>query len=124
MEKIKVLLIEDYAMVRMGLEVCLSQSEKVELIGEAEDGLKGMDMAKRLVPDVILMDLGLPGMNGIEATSRIKQTNPDIKIIILTTFDDDDYIIDFDEIDFCCKSPYLGAFGPPEFLRKQLEFVL
>ena len=74
-KKIRVLLIEDHAMVRMGLQVCLSQSDKVELIGEAEDGLKGIDMAKRLIPDVILMDIGLPYIDGIEATKKLKEAN-------------------------------------------------
>ena len=89
-EKIKVLLIEDHAMVRMGLQVCLSQSDKVELIGEAEDGLKGMDMAKRLVPDVILMDIGLPSIDGIEATQRIKDFAPDTRVLMFTARDSED----------------------------------
>ena len=91
-EKIKVLLIEDHAMVRMGLQVCLSQSDKVELIGEAEDGLKGMDMAKRLVPDVILMDIGLPYVDGIEATRKLKEADIKSKILIFTSRDSEDDI--------------------------------
>ena len=91
-EKIKVLLVEDHAMVRMGLQVCLSQSDKVELIGEAEDGLKGMDMAKRLVPDVILMDIGLPYIDGIEATKKLKEEKIKSKILIFTSRDSEDDI--------------------------------
>ena len=91
-DKIKVLLIEDHAMVRMGLEVCLSQSDKVELIGEAEDGLKGMDMAKRLLPDVILMDIGLPYVDGIEATKKLKEAGIKSKILIFTSRDNEDDI--------------------------------
>ena len=91
-DKIKVLLIEDHAMVRMGLEVCLSQSDKVELIGEAEDGLKGMDMAKRLLPDVILMDIGLPYVDGIEATKKLKEENIKSKVLIFTSRDSEDDI--------------------------------
>ena len=91
-EKIKVLLIEDHAMVRMGLQVCLSQSDKVELIGEAEDGLKGINMAKRLVPDVILMDIGLPYVDGIEATRRLKEEHLNSKILIFTSRDSEDDI--------------------------------
>ena len=91
-EKIKVLLIEDHAMVRMGLQVCLSQSEKVELIGEAEDGLKGVDMAKRLIPDVILMDIGLPYIDGIEATKRLKDAHISSKILIFTSRDSEEDI--------------------------------
>ena len=91
-EKIKVLLVEDHAMVRMGLQVCLSQSDKVELIGEAEDGLKGIDMAKRLIPDVILMDIGLPYVDGIEATKRLKEAHINSKILIFTSRDSEDDI--------------------------------
>lgn len=91
-EKIKVLLIEDHAMVRMGLQVCLSQSDKIELIGEAEDGLKGINMAKRLVPDVILMDIGLPYIDGIEATKKLKEENINSKILIFTSRDSEDDI--------------------------------
>lgn len=93
-EKIKVLLVEDHAMVRMGLQVCISQSDKVELIGEAEDGLKGVDMAKRLVPDVILMDIGLPYIDGIEATKKIKDTDVNSKVLIFTSRDSEDDIFD------------------------------
>ena len=91
-DKIKVLLVEDHAMVRMGLEVCLSQSEKVELTGEAEDGLKGMDMAKRLLPDVILMDIGLPYVDGIEATKKLKEYGISSKILIFTSRDSEEDI--------------------------------
>lgn len=91
-EKIKVLLIEDHAMVRMGLEVCLSQSDKVELIAEAADGLKGMDMAKRLLPDVILMDIGLPYVDGIEATKKLKEEGIKSKVLIFTSRDSEDDI--------------------------------
>ena len=91
-DKIKVLLIEDHAMVRMGLEVCLSQSDKVELIGEAADGLKGMDMAKRLVPDVILMDIGLPYVDGIQATKNLKEYGLNSKVLIFTSRDSEDDI--------------------------------
>ena len=91
-KKIRVLLIEDHAMVRMGLQVCLSQSDKVELIGEAEDGLKGIDMAKRLIPDVILMDIGLPYIDGIEATKKLKEANISSKVLIFTSRDSEDDI--------------------------------
>ena len=91
-EKIKVLLVEDHAMVRMGLQVCLSQSDKVELIGEAEDGLKGVDMAKRLEPDVILMDIGLPYIDGIAATKKLKELGTKSRILIFTSRDSEDDI--------------------------------
>ena len=91
-DKIKVLLVEDHAMVRMGIEVCLSQSDEVELIGEAENGLTGMDMAKRLQPDVILMDIGLPYVDGIEATKKLKDEGIKSKVLIFTSRDSEDDI--------------------------------
>jgi len=91
--KIKVLMIEDHPMVRMGLEVLLQQSEKIELLGEAADGLKGIDMAKRLVPDVILMDIGLPYIDGIKATQELKQAGLTSKILIFTSRDNEDDIL-------------------------------
>ncbi len=91
-EKIKVLLVEDHAMVRMGLEVCISQSDKVELIGEAENGIQGVDMAKRLEPDVILMDIGLPFIDGIEATKQIKEAKLKSRVLIFTSRDSEEDI--------------------------------
>ncbi len=91
-KKIRVLLVEDHAMVRMGLQVFISQSDKVELIGEAENGLTGIDMAKRLVPDVILMDIGLPYLDGIEATKKLKEANISSKVLIFTSRDSEDDI--------------------------------
>ncbi len=84
---IKVLLIEDHVLVRMGLSLLLEKSEDITLVGEAEDGIQGVAMAKELAPDVILMDIGLPGIDGIRATRKIKETNPNIKVLIFTSRD-------------------------------------
>ena len=69
---IKVLLVEDHTMTRMGLQLVLEKVEDINVIGEADDGEKAVEMAKELTPDVILMDIGLPGIDGIEATQKIK----------------------------------------------------
>ncbi len=84
---IKVLLVEDHVLVRMGLSLLLEKSSNISLIGEAEDGVQGVSMAKELNPDVILMDIGLPGIDGIRATRKIKETNPNIKVLIFTSRD-------------------------------------
>lgn len=84
---IKVLLVEDHILVRMGLSLLLEKSDKIELIGEAEDGIQGVNLAKELNPDVILMDIGLPGIDGIRATRKIKEINPKIKVLIFTSRD-------------------------------------
>ena len=90
MDNIKVLLVEDHTMTRMGLALVLEKAEGIELLAEAEDGLTGVEKAKELSPDVILMDIGLPNIDGIEATRRIKEHNPNSKILIFTSRDGDD----------------------------------
>lgn len=91
---IKTLLVEDHELTRLGLSMILSKEAEIELIGEADNGLKGVELAKRLNPDVIVMDIGLPQVDGIEATRRIKSYNPDCKILIFTSKDSEDDIFD------------------------------
>ena len=90
---ISLMIIEDYKLTRMGLKSSLEEFEGIEVVAEAEDAEKGMILADRYKPDVILMDLGLPGMNGIEATSRLKQENPDMKVIILTSHEREEEVL-------------------------------
>ena len=85
-KKIKVLLVDDHEMVRMGLETFLETEPDMEVIGEASDGSEGVKMALELRPDVILMDLVMERMDGIEATKAIKKGNPELKVIVLTSF--------------------------------------
>ncbi len=87
---IKVLLIEDHMMIRMGTALVIEKTEGITLAGEAEDGVQGVEMAKELLPDVILMDIGLPVIDGIEATKRIKDLKLNSKILIFTSRENDD----------------------------------
>lgn len=87
---IKVLLIEDHQMVRMGLELILEKANDIQLIDEADNGIDGVKSAFKNSPDVILMDIGLPQMDGIEATRKIKESNIDSKILIFTSRDSED----------------------------------
>lgn len=87
---IKVLLIEDHQMVRMGLELILEKANDIQLIDEADNGVDGVKSAFKNTPDVILMDIGLPQMDGIEATRKIKESNIASKILIFTSRDSED----------------------------------
>lgn len=91
---IKTLLVEDHELTRLGLSMILSKEPDIELVGEADNGITGVELAKRLNPDVIVMDIGLPKIDGIEATKRIKEYNPDCKILIFTSKDSEDDIFD------------------------------
>lgn len=94
MDGIKVLLVEDHTMVRLGLSLVFENSKDINLIGEAENGKKGVELALKLNPDVVLMDIGLPEMDGIQATSLIKKSNPNIKVLIFTSRESEDDVFD------------------------------
>lgn len=89
---IRVLLVDDHEMVRLGLSAYLSTQKDIEVVGEASNGEEGVRLALETRPDVILMDLVMDGMDGIEATRRICQALDDPKIIVLTSFVDDDKV--------------------------------
>lgn len=90
MSNITVLLVEDHTMTRMGLSLVLEKAEGIELVAEAEDGLSGVEKASEYSPDVILMDIGLPNIDGIEATKRIKEGGSESKILIFTSREGED----------------------------------
>jgi NarL family two-component system response regulator LiaR len=89
---IKVLLVDDHEMVRLGVSTYLGVMPDIEVVGQATDGQEGLDQALALRPDVILMDLVMPHMDGIEATQKILKAWPEARIIILTSFIDDEKV--------------------------------
>ncbi|MGX1271376.1 response regulator [Streptomyces phaeoluteigriseus] len=89
---IRVLIADDQQMVRQGFTVLLNTRPDIEVIGQAVDGLDAVAQVAELSPDVVLMDIRMPGMGGIEATRRITVATPEIKVLVLTTFDLDEYV--------------------------------
>jgi len=89
---IRVLLVDDQSLLRMGFRMILDAEPDIEVVGEAADGATGVSMTSALHPDVVLMDVRMPGMNGIEATAAITAAAPASRVLILTTFDMDEYV--------------------------------
>lgn len=92
MESIRVLIADDHPHFRDGLRALLLSASDLEVVGEAGDGEKAISLANQLQPDVILMDLNMPGTGGIEATRRILRTSPHISVLVVSMFDDDDSV--------------------------------
>ncbi|QOY34162.1 response regulator transcription factor [Anaerobacillus isosaccharinicus] len=90
--KIKVLIVDDHEMVRMGLKTYLSLEDHIEIVGEGCNGEEAIKLANELNPDVILMDLMMEKVNGIEATKQITSSNQNVKVIVLTSFIDDEMV--------------------------------
>ncbi len=119
-EAIRILIADDHPIVRQGLATVLNQEEDLEVVGLAENGLEAVARARELRPDIILMDLQMPEMDGVEAIHQIKEEAPDIGIIILTTYDADDYI--FRGIEAGARG-YLLKDSPPEEVLRAIRTV-
>jgi DNA-binding NarL/FixJ family response regulator len=98
MEKIKVLIADDHVIFRQGLRLLLEREKDIQVIGESGDGPETILQAQKLKPDIILLDISMPKMDGVEVARRLKKILPDIKIIILTTYSDDQFIFELIKI--------------------------
>jgi DNA-binding NarL/FixJ family response regulator len=107
MKKITILLAEDHMIVREGFRKMLELEDDLEVVGEAQEGRQAVAMAKKLRPDVVLMDIAMPQLNGLEATRQVRKALPDTKVLILSAHSDDAYVKNATEV---------GAVG---FLLKQ-----
>jgi DNA-binding NarL/FixJ family response regulator len=92
MKKIAVLLVDDHAVVRQGLRALIEAEEDMVVVGESENGRQAVAQAKKGIPDVVVMDVAMPGMNGLEATRQIVRNVPSAKVLVLTSYGDDDYV--------------------------------
>jgi DNA-binding NarL/FixJ family response regulator len=119
-EAIKILIADDHPVVREGLISMLSREGDFNVIGEAKDGVEAVNKSRELSPDVVLMDLRMPEMDGVAAMRQIRSTMPNIKFIILTTYSDDDYI--FSGIEAGARA-YLLKDAPREELFKAIRSV-
>jgi len=112
--RLRVLLVDDHAMVRSGFAMVLSVEEDVEVVGQAADGLQAIELARATRPDVVLMDVQMPRMDGIEATRQLVAEDLG-HVVILTTFDRDDYL--FDALDAGASGFLLKNAGPEQLLE-------
>ena len=115
---IKVFFVDDHPYVREGLKAFLSTQEGIEVVGEAGDGESALDKIKEAGPDVVVVDLHLPGMGGVELTGKIKDSNPEMEIVILSSFSEDEEVIA--AIDNGALS-YLMKDSPPQKLIKAIR---
>ena len=93
MKKIRVLIVDDHTLVREGIRALLALTANIEVVGEAANGKEALERIRELAPDVVLMDLAMPVMNGLEATRRIRREFPGTKVLALTQYDDSEYVI-------------------------------
>ena len=93
MANIRVLLVDDHAILREGIRYLLSASGEVDVVGEAQDGVEALEMVEQLKPDAVLMDIAMPRMNGIEATTELKRRHPELPVLILSMYDSEEYVL-------------------------------
>jgi two-component system response regulator NreC len=93
MKKIRVLIVDDHTLVRDGIRSLLALTADIEIVGEAENGREALEKVRRFKPDIVLMDLAMPIMSGLEATRRIRREFPATKVLALTQYDDSEYVI-------------------------------
>jgi DNA-binding NarL/FixJ family response regulator len=91
---IQVLICDDQAIIRDGLEMMLKLERNIQVVGKAQDGAEAVELVERLAPDLVLMDLKMPSMNGVEATRQIRARFPQVRVLVLTTYDDDEWVFD------------------------------
>ena len=120
MEKIKVLLVDDHTIVRQGLRVLLEAEPDITMVGEAETGRQAVQMTRKLRPDVVVMDISMPMLNGLEATRQILKEMPATRVLILSSYSDDEYVHQMTQAG---AAGYLLKTAPPEELTRAIADV-
>ena len=120
MKEIKVLIVDDHPVFRDGLRNVLNSAEGLVVIGEAQDGADALQAVQTLQPDVVIMDINIPVLNGMQATRQIKSSHPDIQVIMLTAYDDDEQIFHAIRTG---ASAYYPKDVSPESLVRTIQYV-
>jgi two-component system nitrate/nitrite response regulator NarL len=119
-EPIRVLVVDDHPIVRRGIAMCMAAQERIQVVGEAADGREAMDKIRVLKPDVVLMDIDMPQMNGMAATDLLRREQPSIKVIILSMYSNTDYVMRIIE---CGARGFVLKEASPSELVQAIESV-
>lgn len=120
MDEVKLLLVDDHEVVRTGLRMLLENQPNFKIVGEASTGMQAIELADSLLPDVVIMDITLPDISGIEATRRLRQSHPDLPVVALTIHEDEQY---FFEMLQAGASAYVPKRAAPEDLLNAIQAV-
>jgi len=119
-KKIKILVADDHPVVRKGLQSCLARQDRLKIVGEASDGDEALKKTRELSPDVVLMDISMPGMNGLAVTEVLRKEHPDVKVLVLSVHNNRDYIF---RIIQAGAHGFISKEAPPDELLRAIESV-
>ena len=111
-QKIKVLVVDDHPVVRKGLQLCLARQERLKIVGEAADGEDAWRQTQEMAPDVVLMDINLPRMNGLAVTELIRKERPKVKILVLSANSNREYVLRINKCRFDARFQWHEAVPP------------
>ena len=120
MQKLKVLIVDDHPVVRKGLQTCLARQDRIRVVGEASDGDQALRKARELSPDIVLMDISMPGMNGLAVTELLRKEVPKVKVLVLSMHNNREYIF---RIIQAGAHGYVSKGAAPEELVRAIESV-